>query len=287
MATVAVVQKRGRHLTAGRVLRIALHHPAAQPRDLLQCPGQPDAGTAPARTLTSTPPGSPRWAWSHVAYAYARRVIRRTRSSGARTRASARRPWPGFRPVAAVSHKRADAGGPGRPGPWGRVGLGVGKAGDPMFAHALRPMQQPYVRLRGRRFRLDVLYRQQVPAGGLSGRERRGGRVDPGGAEVESAVVGGRVREARYPVRAHAAGEAQPLLLGPLPGSRSSPSCPRRLHCWVSVSRRGDHRGGGECGECDGALVPQPGVPAVVIPHLALLWLAPSAQVACAPHDPA
>ena len=103
------------------------------------------------------------------------RVIRRTRWTGARTRASARRPWPGPRPSSRRLHKRADAVRPGRPGRWGRVGPGVEKAEDPVFAHALRPVQQPRVRLRGRRFRLDVLYRQQVVAGGLSGLERRGG----------------------------------------------------------------------------------------------------------------
>ena len=36
-----------------------------------------------------------------------------------------------------------------------------------MFAHALRPMQQPCVRLRGRWLRGNVLYREQAPAGRL------------------------------------------------------------------------------------------------------------------------
>ena len=86
-----------------------------------------------------------------------------------------------------------------RPRGWGRVGLGVGQAGDPMFAHALRPMHQSCVGLRGRRFGLDVLDRQQVPADGLSGLERRGGRVDPGRVQRKSAAVGGRIGELGTP----------------------------------------------------------------------------------------
>jgi hypothetical protein len=138
-------------------------------------------------------------------------------------------------PVPAVSHQRADAGGLGRPGRWGRVRLGVGKARDPMLAHALRPMQQPGVRLRGRRLRRDVLYRLQVLAGGLSGPERRRGRVDPGAAEVESARRRGLGQGSSIPP-ASACNErssAPPAR----PGPGWSPSYPRSLNCWVSWSR--------------------------------------------------